>query len=667
MLSNNIAGLKSKIQTFKSKLKETNSSLFTLQETHFLKKGQLEIKDYEIFEAIRKNKERGGTLLGAHKDLKPFLIKQYEDEFELLVVEIEIEGEQIRVITGYGPQETWPEAQRYPFFVALDAEILDSILGGKSIIIQLDANSKLGSKYIENDPHPQSLNGKLLSDIIERHKLIVVNGMTSICEGKITRKRVTSKAVEESIIDFVIVDDQLAGRVKKMIVDDKKEHVLTGFVKNKNKVSSNSTESDHMTLITSFNMNFSTDRRNNKLELFNVKNKKGLETFKQLTNDTVALSSSIVDSRDVNMNCNIFLKRLNNVMHKSFNKIRVVERTDPEIDELLKERNRLRFKSDVESIQELNKVERKLADLCAEDNYRMIKDEINGMKHDEGGVHPGKLWMLKKKLFPKSRDPPTAMLDESGNLVTSLDAIERLTVATYTKRLQNRPILSDLHDLKEDKEVLCKLKLELAKGNRTEPWTLRELDIVLSTLKGNKSRDPLGFANEMFSKSNAGDDLKLALLKLMNQIKNDQKLPDVMKLCNISSLWKRKGARNNLDNYRGIFRVTILRNILDRLIYNDEYPRIDTNLGDSNVGARKGRNVRDNIFVLNAVLTEVLKKKKEPVDIQVFDIEKCFDALWLQECINDLYDAGFKSDKLPLIYLENAMAKVAIKTGNTLS
>ena len=77
MLSNNIAGLKSKIQTFKSKLKETNSSLFTLQETHFLKKGQLEIKDYEIFEAIRKNKEREGTLLGAHKDLKPFLIKQY--------------------------------------------------------------------------------------------------------------------------------------------------------------------------------------------------------------------------------------------------------------------------------------------------------------------------------------------------------------------------------------------------------------------------------------------------------------------------------------------------------------------------------------------------------------------------------------------------------------
>ena len=129
MLSNNIAGLKCKVQSLKSKLKDTNASLFTLQETHFLKKGQLEVKDYEIFEAIRKTKENGGTLLGAHKDLKPFLIKQYEDEFELIVVEIEIKGEQVRVITGYGPQETWPEAQRYPFFVVFDAEILESRLG----------------------------------------------------------------------------------------------------------------------------------------------------------------------------------------------------------------------------------------------------------------------------------------------------------------------------------------------------------------------------------------------------------------------------------------------------------------------------------------------------------------------------------------------------------
>ena len=41
---------------------------------------------------------------------------------------------------------------------------------------------------------------------------------------------------------------------------------------------------------------------------------------------------------------------------------------------------------------------------------------------------------------------------------------------------------------------------------------------------------------------------------------------------------------------------------------------------------------------------------------------KCFDALWMEECINDAYDAGLDNDKLVLLFLENQHAKIAIKT-----
>ena len=44
------------------------------------------------------------------------------------------------------------------------------------------------------------------------------------------------------------------------------------------------------------------------------------------------------------------------------------------------------------------KVEAKLADLCAENNYNKIKEEIAGIKCEEGGINSGKLWKLKKKL-----------------------------------------------------------------------------------------------------------------------------------------------------------------------------------------------------------------------------------------------------------------------------
>ena len=94
--------------------------------------------------------------------------------------------------------------------------------------------------------------------------------------------------------------------------------------------------------------------------------------------------------------------------------------------------------------------------------------------------------------------------------------------------------------------------------------------------------------------------------------------------------YKLKGNKSDFNSYRGIFRVPIFRTILDRLIYNDQYEVIDEALSDSNVGARKNRNVRDNIFVLNAITNSVINGNSEPIDIQVFDIEKCFDALWVQ-------------------------------------
>ena len=147
-------------------------------------------------------------------------------------------------------------------------------------------------------------------------------------------------------------------------------------------------------------------------------------------------------------------------------------------------------------------------------------------------------------------------------------------------------------------------------------------------------------------------------------MKTQQVFPEPLKLSNISSLYKNKGSRKDFDNYRGIFRVTILRSILDRLIYNDEYPNIDDNLTDSNVGGRRGRNIRDNIFVINAVLNLVRKKKLKDVDITIYDAEKCFDKLWTKECLNDLFENGLQNNKLCLLHKENINAKVAIKTAS---
>ena len=91
---------------------------------------------------------------------------------------------------------------------------------------------------------------------------------------------------------------------------------------------------------------------------------------------------------------------------------------------------------------------------------------------------------------------------------------------------------------------------------------------------------------------------------------------------------------------------------------------VDEHLTNGNVGSRKRRNVRDNLFVLNAIMNASKEDKTEALDIDVYDVHKCFDSMWLAESINDLYQAGINNDKLCLIFLSNKNATFAIKTSN---
>ena len=152
----------------------------------------------------------------------------------------------------------------------------------------------------------------------------------------------------------------------------------------------------------------------------------------------------------------------------------------------------------------------------------------------------------------------------------------------------------------------------------------------------------------------------------MNLIKERQEYPKNFEKCNITSLYKKK-SRKDFNNYRGVFKVQTLRSILDRLTYNDTYYSIDDNITDGNVGARKQRSVRDNIFVISAISNSVLKGRSQPIQVQVMDAEKCFDKLWLQSCINSIYEAGMDNDKLNLLYIENKNAQIAVKVNNKLS
>ena len=274
------------------------------------------------------------------------------------------------------------------------------------------------------------------------------------------------------------------------------------------------------------------------------------------------------------------------------------------------------------------------------------------------------MWKLLKKKFPKMLTAiPVGKKDRKGNIITNHEGLKHLYLQTYVNRLRNRPIKPDFEDIKIMKTELFELRLKLSKSCKSQPWKLDDLEKAIKGLKKDKARDPNGLVNEIFKDGVAGKDFKLSILALFNRMRVKNFIPDFVTMADVATIYKGKGEKCDLQNDRGIFLVTVFRSILMRMIYLEKYEELDLSMSDSQVGGRKGKSVRNHIWVLNGVICDVLSSEKQtPVDLQIFDYKQCFDTLWLQECMNDMFEGGIKDDKFALLYNVNTHVNVAVKT-----
>ena len=146
-----------------------------------------------------------------------------------------------------------------------------------------------------------------------------------------------------------------------------------------------------------------------------------------------------------------------------------------------------------------------------------VIEELAKIK-DQTKLDSHKYWKVKKKLCPRTIDPPSVMLDSYENLLTTDKAIEDRALEVYLEILSNNQMKPHLTEAEHNVNKVCEQRLKITKLNRTEPWCMADLDNAIKDIGRDKSRDALGMANELFKEEAAGTDFKLAILKLMNAI-----------------------------------------------------------------------------------------------------------------------------------------------------
>ena len=166
---------------------------------------------------------------------------------------------------------------------------------------------------------------------------------------------------------------------------------------------------------------------------------------------------------------------------------------------------------------------------------------------------------------------------------------------------------------------------------------MSELKEALDNLNKGRARDPEGLCAELFQNEVIGESLKDSLLIILNKIKKEGEVPYFMNVTSVTTIPK-AGSKFLLTNERGIFKVSILRTILLRLLYNRNYSMINANMSDSNIGARKGKSCRNHIWILNGINHEHhTSKKKSDLRFNFYDYKQMFDSMNLSETLSDMH------------------------------
>ena len=66
-----------------------------------------------------------------------------------------------------------------------------------------------------------------------------------------------------------------------------------------------------------------------------------------------------------------------------------------------------------------------------------------------------------------------------------------------------------------------------------------------------------------------------------------------------------------------VFEGTVPNTVMQKLVLKDTYDIIEENIGDSNVGARKGQNIRSHVWMVNSVKHEHATTKSRPIEIEL--------------------------------------------------
>ena len=622
------------------------------------KLGEQEVWDIKGYEAIPHNYKRGqeGLIVAARVGTFVSLEKISDSHSNILSVQIVYPDRTFRIIVCHGPQEDDESEVRQDFFDNIAVEIERGRAADETPIVFGDMNAKI----VEQNGNiiAESFNGKMFTSMIEVTEMKVANFHEKTI-GKWTRIQNSKKGTAKSVLDYILMEEQLMLLVNDITIDEEKCN--TPYRLTKYKKGHKITFTDHCAMFLSLDCpKGKVKPRSTKRKVWNL-TQDGYDKFKEESDKKVNVEPGCsTDQYFQNWSTSLLT-----IMGRCF-----LKKTIGHSKRTLKLSN---GRKNIRRILQLEakggKVQRAVVKkyfdiLRSKEIIRLEQHRANTLRRtaslltEEERFSPQGYWKLKKSVTSGKAQPKltSVVCNDKVEVIG-----ESLIVEEYRKefqfRLRNRTPHPEWEQYTANTNQILAYLLD-SQYEQTPLFTMEELSLAISKLKKGKCPGPDELPAEIFI--NAGKGILEELLKVLNQIKETKEIPDQWNWVDITTIYKNKGSKKELINYRGIFITLIVKKIFENMIkerMKDNLEKVDKNQG----GSRTNRSPPDNLFLLYGCIDHQ-KYKNKPLFITAYDFEQAFDALWLQDSVLSLERIGVPTDILHIIYNLNKQAKITVKT-----
>ena len=201
--------------------------------------------------------------------------------------------------------------------------------------------------------------------------------------------------------------------VSKMTIDSKGEVVMTRY---KGKV----VKTDHMMLKLEVDLTFHKQKHHDRMEVFNVRNKKCLKTFCEFTSkDNTFIKCFDSQEEDFNVQFKRWQRKFNKAINACFRKVRIkpnIPHKKSKIDELMMKKKTIlrKNKLSVEDENDIDQIDSEITDEIAEKEYKKL-EEVLGDLDKETNTN---IWSKMRKAYPKNTKPlSTGVMNIRGKII----------------------------------------------------------------------------------------------------------------------------------------------------------------------------------------------------------------------------------------------------------